>query len=371
MKVLFLTNIPSPYRVNFFNELSKYCDLTVVFEKKSSKSRDTNWVSDERASFKSVYLNGLRIRNKLVYSKDLIRISKDKWDLVIIGNYMIPSAIYLNIRYSIIKKPFLIEADGGLVKNDTWIMKTIKKALISKASEWLTSGPETTKYFVHYGANVKRCYEYPFSSIRQSEISNSLSVCKEKRLEAREYLGYDNSPVILAVGQFIHRKGFDILLKAMAKTCSHAKLVFVGGVPTDEYLNLCKELRLQNVVFEGFKTKKELERYYQAADIFVLPTREDIWGLVINEAMAYGLPIITSNRCVAGLELISDDKNGYIFKNEDADELANCINKLVTDENLREYMCQNNLVKIQNYTIETMAFGHKEIFNQILTKREK
>lgn len=62
----------------------------------------------------------------------------------------------------------------------------------------------------------------------------------------------------------------------------------VGGEPTEDYLQMRASLGLDNVHFVGFQKKEALSRYYRAADLFVLPTREDIWGLVINEAMAYG-----------------------------------------------------------------------------------
>ena len=70
----------------------------------------------------------------------------------------------------------------------------------------------------------------------------------------------------------------------------------IVGFDDDE----ARENDLTNVHFVGFKTKEQLEDYYRAADLFVLPTREDIWGLVVAEAMAYGLGVITTNRCNAG-----------------------------------------------------------------------
>ena len=80
-------------------------------------------------------------------------------------------------------------------------------------------------------------------------------------------------------------------------------------------------------VLEGFKTKEQLADYYAAADVFVLPTREDIWGLVVNEAFAFGLPVITSDNCGAGMEMITQGVNGFIFPNEDADALRDMIVK--------------------------------------------
>ena len=99
--------------------------------------------------------------------------------------------------------------------------------------------------------------------------------------------------MILAVGQFIHRKGFDVLLQAARTMDKNIGIYIVGGKPTEEYLQIQKENNLTQIHFEGFKTKEELAMYFKAADIFVHPTREDIWGLVINESMAYGLPVVT------------------------------------------------------------------------------
>ena len=72
-------------------------------------------------------------------------------------------------------------------------------------------------------------------------------------------------------------------------------------------------LNLKNVYFIPFQNSDIIELYFKAADLFVFPTREDIWGLVINEAMANALPIITTDRCVAGLELIENEKRWLYY----------------------------------------------------------
>ena len=80
-------------------------------------------------------------------------------------------------------------------------------------------------------------------------------------------------------------------------------------------------MNLNNVHFIDFKNKDTLKEYYHVADVFVLPTREDIWGLVINEALAYGLPVITTDKCMAGLEMIENGKNGYIIPVNDVKKI--------------------------------------------------
>ena len=123
---------------------------------------------------------------------------------------------------------------------------------------------------------------------------------------------------------------------------------------------MCREMDLTNVHFLGFMKKEKLLRYYQAADLFVLPTREDIWGLVINEAMAYGLPVITPDRCVAGLELVEDGVNGYIVPVGDVDALAEKIRQVFRGDPAQ--MGAASLEKVRRYTIENMAKVHEEIF---------
>lgn len=170
--------------------------------------------------------------------------------------------------------------------------------------------------------------------------------------------------IAITVGQFIHRKGFDVLLNAWAKCDKEYELYIIGATPTKEYLDIKEKLHLENVHFEGFKTKEELNCYYQAADLFVFPTREDIWGLVVNEAMANGLPVITTDKCVAGLELIKNGENGYIVPTENQDELAKRINELLSNDWLLENMAKDNLQKIRRYTVENMANVYASILKE-------
>ena len=125
-------------------------------------------------------------------------------------------------------------------------------------------------------------------------------------------------------------------------------------------LDMCRNLGLTNICFDGFMPKQKLLRYYQAADLFVLPTREDIWGLVVNEAMAYGLPVITTDRCVAGLDLVENGVNGYIVPADDVSALASSIKTALAGDLTK--MGSNSLEKIRPYTIENMAKVHMEIF---------
>lgn len=357
MKVLFITNIPAPYRVAFFNELGKSCELTVAFEGRNATDRDANWKGDTAKNFSEIYMRGKRVRADQFFCPEVISVIRAGYDAIILGGYTSPTAMlamaYLRLR----RIPFYMEADGGLIRKDTPAKYWLKKALISSADYWFSSGPRTTDYLVHYGAVRDRVFQYPFTSLWKSDILTAIPA-KEERSKLRQELGISDENVVLAVGQFIHRKGYDVLLRAAAHL-ENIGIYIVGGEPTPEYLTLCQELKLSNVHFQGFQSKASLARYYQAADMLVLPTREDIWGLVVNEAMAYGLPVVTTDKCVAGLELVEDDVNGYIVPTEDSQALATAIERTVAMGARK--MGEASLLRIQPYTIENMAQTHIDV----------
>ena len=361
-KILFLTNYPSPYRVFFFDALGELMDVTVLFtdrvEKKKHRSAD--WFVSGEGKCHVVQL-GRRIASfkGRDLCADVIDWLKKPWDEIVLCGYSSPTVMLAMLYLRRKKISFWLEVDGGLIREDSRLQYRLKKMLVGAASGWLSTGKTTTDYLVHYGARRESVREYPFSSLWEADILKE-PVSRERKLEFRRELCMEEKKVILSIGQFIHRKGFDVLMKAAVHLGSDTGIYIVGGEPTEEYLNLCRELGLKNIHFEGFKKKDVLVKYYQAADLFVLPTREDIWGLVVNEAMAFGLPVITTDRCVAGLELVENGVTGYIVPVEDADALAEKMNEALSGN--CEAMGAAALERVRPYTIENMASVHLEIF---------
>lgn len=359
-RILFLTNFASPYRVHFFDELGKYLDVTVLYSERVEDIRDRNaqWFEDGQGGFHPVQLKGFRMGFES-FCPDVIKWLKHPYDGVIIGGYSSPTAMLAMAYLRLHKIPFYMEVDGGLIRQEGKGKYLIKKTLVGMASRWLSTGEETTKYLVHYGAKRENVSVYPFSSLHEEDILDRVVSPEEKEALRRE-LGISESRMVLAVGQCIPRKGFDILLKAAKHLPEDTALCIVGGEPTEEYLRLREEL--ESVYFPGFRKKESLANYYRAADLFVLPTREDIWGLVINEAMAYGLPVITTDRCVAGLELVENGVNGYIVPVEDVEALTEAMLEVLHGN--PEEMGAASLKKIRPYTIENMARAHVEILER-------
>lgn len=362
IKILYLTSNPSPYRVDFFNEISNMCDLTVIYEKKKLAHRDEKWIYEGERKFKEIYLKG--VLNSSLCVSILLHIKKN-YDVIIIGGYSTPTGM-LAINYLKLKKiPFILNTDGGFIKEDKKITYLIKKYFISSASAWLSTSDITTDYLIHYGAKKDKIYKYPFTSIRSKEIlKNPLNIQEKNNI--KKSLNIKEEKVIISVGRFIYIKGFDVLLNACKDISKDIGIYIIGGRPTEEYLQLKKNNGLDNIHFIDFMTKNELKQYYMVADLFVLPTRGDVWGLVINEAMSCGVPLITTNKCVAGLELIQDNQNGYIVNVDNESQLREKMIAILEDEGLRHSMSEANIEKIREYTIENMAKTHLDIFSKIL-----
>lgn len=364
MKLLFMTNIPSPYRVGFFNQLGKYCDLTVTFEKRTSEERDKSWENYQFENFKGIFLKGKSINTDTAICFDVLKYVKDRsFDKIICANFCSPTGMiaiqYMKNHYI----PYWLESDGGFAKDGKGIKEKLKKHFIKGADGYLSTGKLHDEYYLTYGAKAEHIVRYPFTSLHEKDIL-SAPLNKEEKQRIRDRLAIKEKKVVVAVGQFIYRKGFDILIRAAEKIDKEIGIYIIGGEPTKEYIDLRNSFNAKNVHFEGFKNKEKLAEYYQASDLFVLPTREDIWGLVINEAMAYGLPIIATDRCVAGLELVENGENGYIVKVGDEISLAERIKQILDNPQTAARMGECSIRKIQNYTIEKMVMIHMNYLNQ-------
>lgn len=365
LKVLVLTNVPSPYFVDFLNELGKYCELTVLFEKKTSSKRDKSWLDYKFTRFKGIIMKGVCVSDAAAFCPGVRKyIKKGKFDRVIVTDMSTPTGIYAIHLLKRRKIPFILQSEGGFAKSGKGFKEKFKKRLMSGAQAYFSTAKLGDEYFLQYGAVPEKLRKFIFTSLYEREVLKS-TVTAEEKGAYREKLGITEQKVILAIGQFIHRKGFDVLLRAAEHVDPDCGIYFVGGVPTKEYLQLKESLGLCRVHFIGFKSKVDILDYYRAADLFVLPTREDTWGLVVCEAMAQGLPVVTTTRCVAGTELVKDGENGFLVEPDDADALAEVIGKIMRDDGLRKSMSEKSLDTARAYTQENAALRHIELLNEL------
>ena len=107
----------------------------------------------------------------------------------------------------------------------------------------------------------------------------------------------------------------------------------------------------------GFKQYEELPSYYAAAGAFIHASTTEQWGLVVNEAMASGLPVLVSNRCGCASDLVQDGVNGWTFDPTDEEQLAELMLKISSDEALRSEMGRKSQEIIANWGPERFASG--------------
>lgn len=364
-RILFLANVPSPYRVAFFNVLSRECRLTVLYQLHASAERDDKWKADQAGDYQTVFLKGRATDVDKALCPGVIAWLEKPWDAIVICGNASPTELLAISWCKLRRIPYCLEGDGAFAKSGKGLKERIKAQSIRGANLYLSTCQELDKYYLHYGAKPDALRRYHFSSLENADIL-SAPVTREHKLALRKNLGVPEEKMLLSVGQFIPRKGFDILLQAVNTLDKHIGVYIVGGVPTEEYLTYARENDLTNVHFVGFKTKQELENYYLAADLFVLPTREDIWGLVVEEAMSCGLGVITTNMCNAGLTLIENGKNGFLVPPEDVHALRMAITDAIVHS---AAFGAAALETIRPYTIETMAADHLRILAELETKR--
>lgn len=362
-KIFLLSTIPAPYRISVFSGLSKEYDITCFFETTKNESRNSEWF-EKSGRFKFQLLNTVEGVKKY---KECIKNLKS-YDLVLIYEYSTLTAIKLQLTCIWCKVPYMINCDGATVINMGFPKKQIKTFLVSNAAKCLAGCKKAKEYLLTYGAKEENVDIHNFTSLYEKDI---LKERPNEGIKSNIRVGLElplNKTIVLAVGQFIHRKGFDVLIKAWGKAnTDSAILVILGGGPEkDRYIRLIQELQLDNIMLIDFVKPNDVLKYMQAADLFVLPTRTDIWGLVINEAMANALPVITTTECTAGVELVENGINGYLVKVDDINGLADRINVTIKDSTWLKMAGEKSLEKIRPFTFESIIEAHKNTINRYL-----
>ena len=361
-KVLYTTNIPSPYRVDFFNELGRYVDLTVAYERESANTRNIQWLSEKAVNYKAIFMKGRPIGDDTAFCPEIIPlIFKGKFDRIIIGAYYTATGILATELLRLFKIPFSFSGDGGFEHKENIIKRGIKNHLQSGGEMYFSPSRYSDQVLYNAGYRKEQIKRYVFTSVREKDIIKQPVTMKEKR-QIRRKLGIPEKKMLLGVGRLLELKGWDTLLDLAERFAPDTGIYIVGGNPIGTCYEKYTCMNTTNTHFIEFKQKAELAEYYMAADVFVFPSHKEAWGLVVNEAMAYGLPVVTTKTCVAGSELVEDGKNGYLFTAKKREELFHKLDVILSDQTLSLSMAKASLDKIHNYTIENMVKDYLRAF---------
>ncbi len=368
IKALVYSIYPAPYRVDVFKEMAKEMDLTVYFTGHVGDvggQRDESWYSTNK-EFSFELINAPNGEEK--FKNSLKNISN--YDIALVSEYTSKHGRMILDRCIRKRIPYFINVDGGFV-NPGLLKAFIKKYYISRASGFFASGTMAEKYILAFGGKKEKIYYHHFSSVHKKQIFES-PVSDEEKMALRKELGLNGNHIAVCVSRFVPYKRINILIDAWRNLPDDYEVVVIGGGPLkEEYEKQISDYGLKNVKIVDFCPSDKVFQYYKASDLYVHPADGEVWGLVVNEAMSVGLPVVTTTRCCAGVDLVDDGKNGYLVSPNDAEAISNAVKNLFKDEDTYKNMCLYSLKKIQPYTIEDNAKKHVEDVQIFLEKSSK
>lgn len=241
-----------------------------------------------------------------------------------------------------------------------WWLESIKRSWIRRYVDTAVVGGKPHRdYIVDLGVDPERVWDR-YNVVDNEFFGSRCDTLRELSPSARIEAGLPQN-YFLYVGRFAPEKNLLFLLRAYRRYREiHSdpwRLVMVGDGPQRaELLDIERAEELSDVIWPGFKQSNELPLYYAFAGCFILPSVLEPWGLVVNEAMASGLPILASRRCGCATDLVVPGENGFTFDPDDVDELAGLMKKIATQlPQQRQAMCDISRKLISRWTPEVWA----------------
>ena len=263
---------------------------------------------------------------------------KDRPDAVVLMAWNNPTFWVAMLTCILHRIPFFFMTDANLeveLAKGSWQTR-LKGALLGNtlfkmASGFLCAGSANQRLFTHWGVPGRKLIPFAYSWGYQSflRVATELS---SKRSQLRATWGIpEDSNVVLYCGRLSHEKNLFNLLEAYRQVkLSNKSLIIVGDGELNKPLRKkVAEYQLDSVLFVGFQNRKEINQFYAMSDVLVLPSIRETWGIVVNEAMCFSLPIIVSQRVGAGEDLVEHGYNGFRFNHEDPTELSGYIESVM------------------------------------------
>lgn len=321
-KVLYITNIPVPYRVKFFNELAEEVSLTVLFERHRGRNRDGAWSESEAIRFREKYLHGIPLGQENSFSLGIFREIFAGFDAVIFGCCNSPVQLAAMLALRLLKKPYILNLDGEIFLGGNGIKTRLKRFFLSGADRYLVAGERAGDSIREIAAG-RKVVSYPFSSLTETEA------------RANAQRSGSRGETIAVVGRYYRYKGMDVALEA-AKMAPDLKFLFVGMGDRAEVFRREQEIPA-NVEIIPFLQKEDMAQLYATCRLLVLPSRQECWGLVIGEAASFGTPIVSTWGSGAAVEYLGRAYPQYLAQPGDARSLLDCIRSLAEAEDTKEY----------------------------------
>lgn len=302
--IVFLSNIPSFYKVKQWNEVAKHKRILVILTKTNGKERNADFVSESlNCDYK--FLQG----NAFKKGWQLAQILRNtKFDHLVIGGWDEPTfhvAAWLShkSKNAVVCESSIFEYQPSAIKD------IIKKCFLNRISRGYPSGKPQGRLLRKLGFSGDLHYTGGCGLLNYIDQPPF-----ESRNEVRNFI---------YVGRLAPEKNLEMLISVF-NSFPHLTLTIIGFGPMEAQL---KAIAGKNILFTGAIPNKELGTYYQQADCFILPSIREPWGLVVEEALNNGCPVIVSDKVGCNEDLVTDE-TGIVFQYDKPTSLAEAIKKI-------------------------------------------
>lgn len=329
------------YRDELFKKLGKEFDVTFIFTKQG-RGQDNVKEEQEKVPLEWKYhilksdfiVGGKDIGMYLALTKELLF---EEYDIIITS-----TSLYICWMISKLRgKKFILVTEFWCWKSFSLSRKILNlfiKMIANNSDAILALGTKAYNAHINLGVKIDKMFVYPQCAVDYTSLPIR---------DLKKEFDLNDKKIILYVGRIVKSKGLDYLIKAFSLLTKYDKntfLLVVGDGPfKDECENLVKHLGNSNVLFVGHIEGKEKASYYYACDILVTPSifhhiSYEPWGLVVNEAMAFGKPIIATTAVGAAYDLVENGRNGYIVEEKNIEEMCRAMKKILIDDNVKNSM---------------------------------
>jgi len=367
-RLVILTEIISPYRVPVFNALAKHgdIDLHVIFLAENDPTLRQWLVYKHEIGFSYEVLPSWRTRlgkyNVLLNRGLDAALRRAAPEAIICGgyNYLASWECLRWAKRNDVQFLLLVECTSHDMRGRQPAVERLKSKFVGECDGFVVPGKFSSEYVCGFGVSEDRIFVAP-NAVDTELFAREAEIAREQaatlRVELAVPLRY-----FLFVGRLVREKGVFDLLAAYSKLLPRVReqvgLVIVGDGPARGELSAEAAAIHPGVIqLKGFVQRDRLASYYALADAFVFPTHSDPWGLVVNEAMACGLPVICSAVAGCAADLVEDNWNGQIIRPEDIEQITHAMEQLGTNAELRLLMGQRSRERIHTYSPEACARG--------------
>jgi glycosyltransferase involved in cell wall biosynthesis len=337
IRVLLISEIPTPYRMPAFERIAAHPDIDLHVLFCAEKEPDRPWEIESHYEFSYEVLPGIAPtlrtrRDTFVYELNpsiLGVLRKSPHDVLVVSGYSVFAEQVALLWARVTGRPYVLLSESHLGKVRSSWKQAVKEAVLPRvlrhASAGLATGSAAAAYLSYYGIPPGRIRIFP-NTIDVAAYRDAANVARERRPEVLARHGLPDR-FILYVGRLVERKGILDLLDAHAALPAEApRLVVVGDGPLRDEI-----VRYPRARAVGFVAPQELPQYYGLADLVVVPSHDEPWGVAVNEALAAGAPVVVSDAVGAGPDLVQPGRNGLIYEAGDVGALTRALTAALAD----------------------------------------